>query len=181
MKTLLASVRMVIALTLFTGVLYPLAVWTVGQVAFRHRAEGSLVMRGDRVVGSEFLAQKLGDPRYFWPRPSAADFATVASGASNQAWTSAKLASAIEVRRTANGGGAVPPDMLTASGSGLDPHLSPAGVRAQVERVAAARELPDAQRHAVENLIVRLTEGGGLSPKRVNVLRLNLELDAMAH
>jgi K+-transporting ATPase ATPase C chain len=179
MKTLITSVRLLAVLTLLTGALYPFGVWAVGQVAFRHRAEGSLVLRDGRVVGSELLAQKTADPRYFQPRPSAADFATVASGAGNQAWTSAKLAAAIEERRTAAGGGDVPADLLTASGSGLDPHLSPEGVRAQLERVAKARGFDATRREALAGLVARLTEGGGLSPSRVNVLRLNLALDEM--
>jgi len=179
MKSLLTSLRMAVVLTILTGMLYPLAVWAVGQAAFRHQAEGSLVLRDGRVVGSELLAQKTTDPRFFQPRPSAADFATVVSGASNQAWTSARLAAAIDERRAAAGGGEVPADLLTASGSGLDPHLSPEGVRAQLERVATARGFDDARRKALDGLITRLTEGGGLSPARVNVLRLNLALDEM--
>jgi potassium-transporting ATPase KdpC subunit len=179
MKTLLASIRMKLVLTLLTGLLYPLAVWAFGQLAFRDRAEGSLVVRDGHVVGSELLAQKTTDPRYFQPRPSAADYATVASGASNQAWTNASLVTAIDERRAAHGGGEVPAELLTTSGSGLDPHLSPAGVHVQLERVAAARALDPAHRRVLEETIARLTEGGALSPERVNVLCLNLELDAM--
>lgn len=177
MKTLLQSVRLLLVLTLLTGALYPLVVWAIGRVAFRDRAEGSLVLRDGKAVGSRLLAQKTTAESYFWPRPSAADFATVASGASNAAWTSAKLATSIEERRKALGGGAVPAELLTASGSGLDPELSPAAARWQIARVAAARQLPAAR---IEELIARLTIGGGLAPERVNVLALNLALDELA-
>ena len=175
MKTLLHSVRLLFALTLLTGGLYPLAVWAIGRVAFRPQAEGSLVTRDGRPVGSRLLAQKTTAENYFWPRPSAADYATVASGASSAAWTSAKLAASVAERRAALGGGAdAPVELLTASGSGLDPDLSPAAARWQIARVAAARQLPAAR---LDELIARLTIGGGLAPERVNVLALNLALD----
>jgi potassium-transporting ATPase KdpC subunit len=179
MKTLLCSLRLLVSLTLLTGVLYPLAVWGVGQLAFRDRAGGSLVVRDGRVVGSALLAQKTTDSRYFFPRPSAGDYATVAPGASNLAWTSSQLAAAIAERRTGLGGAAgLPADLLTASGSGLDPDLSPAAIRLQAARVAAARQLTPAQQHALDGLIARQVEGGQLGPDRINVLRLNLALDS---
>lgn len=178
MKILFSSLRLLAVLTVLTGGLYPLAVWSVGQLAFRDRAEGSLVVRNDIVVGSALLAQKTTDPRYFFPRPSAGDYATVASGASNLARTSSKLAAAIAERRTALGGTAdLPADLLTASGSGLDPDLSLAAVRVQAARVAAARRLTPAQRHALDGLIARQAEGAQFGPDRINILRLNLALD----
>src|SRR6478736_8877853 len=125
MKTFLQSLRLTAILTLLTGILYPLAVWTVGHALFRPAAEGSLLSRQGRIVGSALLAQKTDSPRYFSARPSAGDYATVASGASNQAWSNAKLAASVAERRAAWGGGDVPADLLTASGGGLDPHLSP--------------------------------------------------------
>jgi K+-transporting ATPase ATPase C chain len=178
MKTFLQSIRMLAVLTVLTGLLYPLAVWGIGRLAFRDAAEGSLVIREGQVVGSKLLAQKTTDPRYFWPRPSAGDYATVASGASNQAWTNAKLMASIAERRADFGSGAdLPADLLTASGSGLDPHLSPAAVRAQAQRVAASRRLSPAQRDALDGLIARQVEGGQFSPAHINVLLLNLALD----
>jgi K+-transporting ATPase ATPase C chain len=179
MKTLLSSLRLLIVLTVLTGGLYPLAVWSVGRLAFRDRASGSLLTRDGIVVGSALLAQKTTDPRYFFPRPSAGDYATVASGASNLAWTSSKLTAAVAERRTVLGGAAdLPADLLTASGSGLDPELSPAAVRLQAARVAVARKLTPAQQHALDGLIARQVEGGQFSPDRINVLRLNLALDS---
>lgn len=179
MKTFLQSLRLLAVLTVLTGLLYPLAVWTVGRVFFPDTAEGSLLRREGRVVGSALLAQKTTDPRYFSPRPSAGDFATVASGASNLPWSSPHLAGAVAEHRATFGGAAdLPPDLLTASGSGLDPHLSPAAVLVQTPRVSATRHLTDAQQDTLRELIARLTEGGQISPARVNILRLNLALDA---
>lgn len=179
MKTFLSSLRLLAVLTVITGLLYPLAVWAVGRTFFRHAAEGSLLVHHGHKVGSALLAQKTTDPRYFWPRPSAGDYATVASGASSQAWTNAKLVTAIAERRTSLGGaGNLPADLLTASGSGLDPDLSPAGIRAQSARVAQARRLANDQLPALDELIARHTTSGQLSPARINVLELNLALDA---
>ncbi len=176
MNTLVQSFRLLAVLSVVTGVLYPLAVWAVGRVAFRAEADGSLVVRDGRVVGSRLLAQATDAPGYFWPRPSAAGFATVPSGASNAAWTSATLAAAIATRRAVHGGGPVPAELLTASGSGLDPDLSPAAARWQAARVAATRAWP---LERVDALIAAHTVGGRLAPRRVNVLELNLALDAL--
>ncbi len=179
MKTTFSALRLLLVLTLLTGLAYPLAVWALGRAFFRAAAEGSLLHRDGQLVGSALLAQKTTDPRYFWPRPSAADYATVASGASNQSWTSATLRASIAERRAALGGSAnIPADLLTASGSGLDPDLSLAAAQLQIARIAAARRLTPPQRIALAELVARSAEGGQLSPVRVNVLRLNLALDA---
>jgi K+-transporting ATPase ATPase C chain len=179
MKTILSSLRLLVVLTLLTGVLYPLAVWGVGQACFRDRAEGSLLRRSGQVVGSRWLAQKTTRSEYFQPRPSSADYATVASGASNQAWTSAALAKTMAERRAAFAAEAsVPAEVLTASGSGLDAELSPEAVRLQIARVAAARRLDAARRQRLETLIAAHIRGGQFSPARLNVLELNLALAA---
>ena len=177
MKTILTALRLLAVFTVITGILYPLSVWAVGRTFFRAKAEGSLITRDGRIVGSTLLAQKNDDARYFHPRPSAGDFATVASGASNLAWTSAKLAATIAERRNDNGGD-VPANLLTASGSGLDPHLTPEAVVFQADRVAATRHLTVDQRHALDELIARHVEGGKIGPAIVNILELNLALDA---
>ena len=184
MKSTIQALRLLAGLTLLTGVLYPLAVWAAGRLCFRHAAEGSLLTRNGVLVGSALLAQKNEDPRYFSPRPSAGDFATVASGASNLAWTSAKLretsAASARLFRGQNhlpGTTALPADAVTASGSGLDPELSPEAVRLQAPRVAAARRLTPEQQDALDGLIARHVEGGQFSPARLNILRLNLALD----
>lgn len=167
---------MLLVLTILTGVLYPLAVTAIARVGFRYTSTGSLVKNGDELVGSALLAQKTESPRYFWPRPSTADYATVASGASNKGPTSADLAKSISERREKFGKDA-PDELLTASGSGLDPQLSPEAARYQAPRVATERKIPVEK---VYNLIDQLTEGpqlGFLGEPRVNVLSLNLALD----
>ena len=164
MKTILQSFRVLLVLTALTGIAYPLVVTGIARIAFHHDH-------------SALLAQKTESPRYFWPRPSAGDYATVPSGASNKGPTSADLAKAIAERREKFGKDA-PDEMLTASGSGLDPHLSPAAAKYQAPRIAAERKW------SVENvnaLIDELTEGpqlGFLGEPRVNVLTLNRALDA---
>jgi K+-transporting ATPase ATPase C chain len=180
MKTLCTSLRLLLVLTLVLGGVYPSVVWAISHAAFAAQAEGSLVRRNGAVVGSALLAQDTTEnPRNFQPRPSAASYATVPSGAGNQAWTSAALAKSIAERRAAYPAGTVvPADLLTASGSGLDPDLSPEAVRLQADRVAAARRLDPAGRATLDELVARLTVGGQLSPARINVLTLNLALDA---
>jgi K+-transporting ATPase ATPase C chain len=178
MKTFITALRTLAVLTILTGLLYPLAITGAARVISPEQTGGSLVERNGQVVGSALLAQKSSSPRYFWPRPSAANFATVASGASNKGPTSVDLLKAIADRRT-QFGAAAPGDLLTASGSGLDPHLSPAAAHFQAERVAQARQKPVADIHA---LIEQNTEGpqwGFLGDARVNVLALNLALDAL--
>jgi K+-transporting ATPase ATPase C chain len=159
-------------LTALTGIAYPLVVTGLARVAFQRQATGSVGPHG-----STLLAQKTESPKYFWPRPSAGDFATVASGASNKGPTSADLVKSIAERREKFGKDA-PDELLTASGSGLDPHLSPEAAKYQAARVAAERKIAIEK---VNALIDRLTEGpqlGFLGEPRVNVLKLNLALDA---
>lgn len=185
MKTVLQSLRVFAVLTVLTGLAYPLLITAVAHVAFPVQAGGSLVRRHGRVVGSALLAQRTDAARYFWPRPSATDYATVPAGASNLGPTSRALRDAVATRaaalRAANHlapGQPLPADLLFASGSGLDPDISPAAAMLQVPRVAAARHLPPA---AVIALVERrLQPGDLLGEDRVNVLRLNLALDAGA-
>jgi potassium-transporting ATPase KdpC subunit len=175
-------------LSLVTGVAYPLAVTGVAQVAFPHQANGSLVTRGGSVVGSDLIGQPFTAPDYFWGRPSATAPTPYNGGASagsnwgptNPALTAATRARVEALRGEDPGGlGPVPADLVTASGSGLDPHISPAAALYQVRRVAAARGMDE---QTVRGLVARHTEGpqlGFLGKPRVNVLRLNMELDGM--
>lgn len=175
------------ALTVLTGVAYPLVVTGIGQLAFPEEAGGSLVLRDGRPVGSALIGQNFSDPKYIWGRPSATTPMpnnAAASGGSNLGPMNPALAEAVTGRiqalRAADPGntGPVPVDLVTASGSGLDPHLSVAGAQFQAARVARARNLPLAR---VQQSIDRHTEGrlfGFLGEPRVNVLRLNLALDA---
>lgn len=177
-RDLFISVRALLVLTLLTGIAYPLMITGVAQALLPQTANGSLLRQGDQLEGSALLAQKFTDPRNFWPRPSAADYGTVASGASNQGFTSQKLIDAVAARRAVFGGDA-PADLLLASGSGLDPHISPAAAQYQVARVAGARNLPPAR---VAELVTRFTEApqfGFLGEPRVNVLLLNRALNGV--
>ena len=172
--------------TLVTGVAYPLLVTGIAQVVFPFQANGSLIVKDGKVVGSALIGQSFDDPKYFWPRPSGTspfpDNAGASSG-SNLSPTNPALVSAVQGRvdalRVADPGNTapVPVDLVTASASGLDPHISPAAALYQVSRVARERKLtPDAVRALVE----QHTEGrflGLLGEPRVNVLALNLALD----
>ncbi|WP_374035643.1 K(+)-transporting ATPase subunit C [Bdellovibrio bacteriovorus] len=176
MKNLIVSVKMFLVLSVLTGILYPLAVTGLGQLLFPYQANGSLLEKEGQVVGSELIAQKFVSPRYFWPRPSAGDYATVASGASNAGPTSENLKQAV-AERQAQG---LSREMLFTSGSGLDPHVSPTAVKSQMQRIVQARALSAEQTVLVERLIEEYTEGrqgGLLGEKRVNILKLNLALD----
>jgi K+-transporting ATPase ATPase C chain len=178
MKTILQSLRIYLVLTLLTGIIYPLAMTGIAQLCFPKQANGSRVIEGDKLIGSDLLVQKFESPRYFWPRPSAADFATVPSGASNKGPTSTDLKKSINERRAKFGADA-PVDLLTASGSGLDPHISPEAARAQVPRVAGARNLPPQRITDLVDQIIEPPQLGFLGDPRVNVFRLNRALDQL--
>lgn len=176
MKNFIVSLKMFLVLSVLTGVLYPLVVTGLGQLLFPYQAQGSLLEKDGKVVGSELIAQKFVSTKYFWPRPSAGDYATVASGASNASPTSEALKKAV-AEREAQG---FTHEMLFSSGSGLDPHISPAAASDQMRRIVEARGLSKEQTELVEALIAEYTEGrqgGLLGEKRVNVLKLNLALD----
>jgi K+-transporting ATPase ATPase C chain len=178
MKTALESLRIYIVLTLLTGIIYPLAITGVAQLLFPRQANGSRILAQEKLVGSDLIAQKFESPRYFWPRPSAADYATVASGASNKGPTAADLKKSIDERRQKCGAHA-PVDLLTASGSGLDPHISPEAALSQIPRVAAARHIPVDKIFSLVGKIAEAPQLGFLGEPRVNVLRLNRALDQL--
>ena len=178
MKTILQSLRIYIVLTLLTGILYPLAGTGISQFLFPKQANGSRIVENGKLVGSDLLAQKFESPRYFWPRPSSADYATVPSGASNKGPTSADLKKSIDERRGKFGNDA-PVDLLTASGSGLDPHISPEAARSQISRVAAARNMSIQKVTALVDQTIEPPQLGFLGEPRVNVVRLNQSLDQL--
>lgn len=184
-ESLCTSVVMMATLTLLTGVAYPLVVTAVAQVAFPARANGSLIVRGGRPVGSSLIGQPFSGPRYFRGRPSATSpvpYNAASSGGSNLGPLNPALKESVrsrvdEIRRLDPGPGGIPADLVTSSGSGLDPHISPASAEAQAPRVAKARGISEDE---VRALIGRHSEGrqfGVLGEPRVNVLLLNLSLD----
>ena len=188
---ILPAIRIFIVLTLLTGVVYPLAVTGVARLLFSRQATGSVVEAGGKAVGSELLAQPFANARYFMPRPSASDpaYATVASGASNLGPTAEKQQKAVAERAAAlrekfgvGPDAALPADLLTASGSGLDPHLSPEAARFQIAAVAKARGFDAAKAQRLRDLVeagIESPQLGFLGESRVNVLRLNLALDRL--
>jgi potassium-transporting ATPase KdpC subunit len=189
MKTFIQSLRLFAVLTLLTGVLYPLLITLAATFVFPRQAHGSLIAVNGKTVGSDLLAQNFTNAAYFWPRPSAADYATAPSGASNKGPTATDLKSHVTARATAfrkaNGlqpDAPVPSDMLFASGSGLDPHISPDAARLQIKRVAQVRKLSPEQTQRLATLVEHSIESpqlGFLGEPRVNVLELNLALDSL--
>jgi K+-transporting ATPase ATPase C chain len=173
-------------LTVVTGVVYPLVVTGIGQAVFPNAANGSLIREGDKLIGSRLIGQPFSDPKYFFGRPSATapqPYNGAASSGSNQGPTNPALAKAIADRVAAlraldpENKLPVPIDLVTASASGLDPHISPAAAEYQVARVARLRNRPESE---IRALVAQATEGrtlGILGEPRVNVLLLNLALD----
>jgi len=180
------AIRFTLVTTVLLGLGYPLLVTVIAGVVFPHKAAGSLIMKDGQVIGSELLAQSFTSDRYFHPRPSAAGkgYDATASGGSNLAQSNAKLVQRvqgdIDKLSAENPGKPVPIDMVTTSGSGLDPDITPDNAYFQARRVAKARGLSEDQ---VRNLIAANTSGrqlGLLGEPRVNVLALNLALDKLA-
>jgi K+-transporting ATPase ATPase C chain len=184
-----ASLVLLALFTALTGLAYPLAVTGAARALFPRQAGGSVVERGGVPVGSTLIGQPFSDPRWFWGRPSAtspAPYDGRASSGSNVGPTNPALLDAVKARVAAlraadpGNGAPVPVDLVTASGSGLDPHLSPAGALYQVGRVARARGVPEAKVRALVEERVEHPALPLLGPPYVNVLALNLALDALA-
>ena len=184
------ALMMLLILTILTGVMYPLAVTGLAQLLFPTQANGSLMTRDGKVIGSELIGQYFDEPQYFWGRPSATSpypYNAAASSGSNLGPTNPVLIEAVKTRvaavRAADPGNEapVPVDLVTTSGSGLDPHISPAAALYQAHRVARVRGLQESQ---VKDLVGQFTDGrqfGLLGEPRVNVLKLNLALDTLTH
>lgn len=186
LNDLVTSARALITMIILLGVAYPFAMYGVGSVCFPKEVHGSLIVRDDKIIGSELFSQKITKPGFFHARPSAGDFQTVASGASQFGATSKAQDDAIKSRLneypdldlSAKGAG----DLLTASGSGLDPDLSPEAAKLQVQRIIDERGWDHQHQEKIDHLIDRMTKSrtfGILGMPRINVLDLNLALKTL--
>jgi len=190
MKTQLKiALKYLLISTILAGAVYPLVMTGVAQVAFHKKANGSLLMKDGKLLGSRLVGQKFDSTIYFSSRPSAIDYNPVPSSGSNLGPTSKKLRMQVSERRknfairnAVKDSLAIPPEMLFASGSGLDPHISPEGALLQIDRVALARNFNDVQKSELKDIIEDLT----LNPQfylfgepRINVFELNLALDSI--
>lgn len=182
MKQVVVAIRALVFMTVLTGILYPVIVTGLSYLIYPQKSAGSFLSLNGVFVGSELIAQKFENKKYFWPRPSAVDYNASSSGASNLSMTSADLKKQVFERANKLGGGIsnLPQDLLFASGSGLDPHISPAAAEYQIARVAAERNI---EVQALSRLVKSVTEPpqfGVFGEARVNVLKLNLALDTMS-
>jgi K+-transporting ATPase ATPase C chain len=188
LKLIRNTIMALFLFTIITGFIYPLAVTGIAQALFPHQANGSLIMKNGKPVGSELLGQQFEEPKYFWGRLSATSpypYNGSSSSGSNLGANNPDLMKAVQARIAAlravdpSNMGKIPVDLVTASGSGLDPHISPAAAQYQVRRVAKTRRLEEEE---VRIVLSKYTEGrqfGFLGEPRVNVLQLNLALDEM--
>jgi K+-transporting ATPase ATPase C chain len=186
-KSVFISIRLLAVFTVITGMIYPLLITGASLLFFHDKAGGSLVKTDGRVVGSELIGQQTENPRYFHSRPSAVDYQAIPSGASNLSWSDKRLKELVQLRKEAflsenflPDTTAIPQEMLFASASGIDPHISPRAAYLQVKRIALSRDFTDEQTLQLNELIMNLEEGPQFSvfgEQRINVFLLNLELD----
>ena len=189
MKTLSIALKIFLVFTILTGVIYPLVVTGIAQVVFPHKANGSLILNGNKVVGSELIGQQFDSTIYFTSRPSAIGNNPLPSGGSNYGLTSVKLKAQVAERKAKfiafnqlDKNAEVPADMLFASASGLDPHISPKAAQLQINRIATARHFSNTQKEKLKSLVEKTIEAPQLTclgESRVNVLLLNIALDKL--
>jgi potassium-transporting ATPase KdpC subunit len=188
MKTqIITALKFLLVMTVLTGIVYPLLMTGLAQLGFHLKADGSLIIRDGKIIGSELIGQKFDSSIYFWSRPSAIGYNPIPSGASNYGPTSDTLKKVVAARReffakmnSLSDPLLTPKEMAFASGSGLDPHISPEAALMQVERVTSARHLDNAQKEKILEKIKELTQDPQFlffGEQRINVLVLNLELD----
>ncbi len=186
-KQIIIGLKFLGVMTILTGVVYPLFMTGVAQITFPAKANGSLVFKDGKLIGSKLIGQKFDSTVYFWSRPSAIDYNPIPSGGSNYGPTSDKLKKQVAAYRhtfalknDVKDSMAIPKEMIFASGSGLDPHISPEAAIIQVNRVVASRRFNESQKQKVLLLIKNLTEEPQFSlfgERRINVFALNLALD----
>ena len=192
MKTqLIISIKIFALFTVLCGIAYPLFITGIAQLVFPGKANGSLIVRDNKVVGSELIGQKFDSEIYFWSRPSATDYSSMPSGGSNFGPTSSKLKQLVADRTAqwiksnpTTESEKIPSEMLLASASGLDPHISPKAALLQVDRIVKARNLDNSGKQQILKSIAELSEGPQFSvfgENRINVLDLNLELDKLSN
>jgi len=189
MKTSIVAIKLLFVMTVLTGVLYPLSMTGISQLIFPGKANGSMVYRNGVLIGSELIGQKFESKAYFWARPSAIGYNPLPSSGSNLGPTSMKLKVLVEERRklliqtmSVSESQELPVEMLFASASGLDPHISPEAAFMQSERIVAARKFNELQKKELLQLIITLTEAPQfffLGQPRINVFKLNLSLDTI--
>lgn len=184
LKLIIQSIRQLVVWTLITGLAYPVAITIISQTAFKQKANGSILASGTNDVGSELLAQQFTGSNYFWPRPSSCTYTTLPSGASNLGPTSGTLKTNVQSNldslRAAHGldsNAPVPAELIFASGSGVDPHITPEGALFQVKRVSTSRNLPESTLIEFVKGFIEQPQFGVFGEARVNVLKLNLALD----
>jgi K+-transporting ATPase ATPase C chain len=186
-KTMFIAFRLVLFFTVVAGVIYPLFITGISLLFFTEKAQGSLVITDGVVMGSKLIGQQFDSISYFHSRPSALNYQAMPSGASNLSWTDQRLKEMVAKRKEdflSNNmlpdTTAVPPEMLFASASGLDPHISPRSAYLQVERIARSRKFNEEQKHRLNLTLAKMTEKPQYSlfgEERINVFLLNLELD----
>lgn len=189
MKTIVISLKILLFFTLLTGIIYPLLITGIAQVVFPSKANGSLIINDNKIIGSELIGQLNDSAIYFTSRPSAINYNPLPSGGSNYGLTNSKLVHQVNERRQQfiefnqlDSLAEIPAEMLFASASGLDPHISKQAALLQVNRIANARNFSIAQKNQLMNCVNRLTEKPQfmvLGEERVNVLLLNLEIDKL--
>ncbi len=189
MKTFIISIKAVLIFTIITGIIYPILIFGIGKLAFSGKANGSLIINNGKVVGSELIGQKFSGAKYFQSRPSAIDYQPMPSSGSNLGPTSIVLKQRVDsLRKTYidfNGlpqNIEVPPDAIFASASGIDPHISIENANFQIDRISKARDFNSQKKNALIELVKKNTEApqlGFLGESRINVVKLNLELDKL--
>lgn len=189
MKTIIISIKLLLFMTILTGIIYPLFIWGISRVAFPVKADGSLIKLNDRITGSELIGQKFTSRKYFHSRPSAIDYEPMPSGGSNLAPTSKRLKNVVDSIRAEYSkinelpeNTDIPPDAVFSSASGIDPHIGVQNAMLQVNRISNERKFDAIKHDKLIELIKKNTEEpqyGVFGGERINVLILNLELDKL--